>query len=175
MTTEEVIDTAEAVFIILELMEGGELFDHISRIGKLSERSTKTVFRQMVLAVKYLHDQGITHRDLKVCFIWFFNLFLLLNLILLYFQPENVLLGNTELGSTLVKLTDFGLSKFVNEESFMRTMCGTPLYVAPEVLLAEGKKSYSSQVDIWSLGVILFIWLVANLCFDNIFSQKCIT
>lgn len=57
-----------------------------------------------------------------------------------------------------MKLTDFGLSKFVGEESFMKTMCGTPLYVAPEVLLAEGRNSYGPQVDVWSLGVIFFIW-----------------
>lgn len=64
--TEEVFDTPDTVFIIMELMEGGELFDMISKCGKLSERSAKIVLRQMLLAVKYLHDQNITHRDLKV-------------------------------------------------------------------------------------------------------------
>lgn len=59
---------------------------------------------------------------------------------------------------TLVKITDFGLSKFVGEDSFMKTMCGTPLYLAPEVLKANGQKPYGPEVDVWSLGVILFVW-----------------
>lgn len=75
-------------------------------------------------------------------------------------QPENILLESVDVENCLVKLTDFGLSKFMDGESFMKTMCGTPLYVAPEVLLAEGRESYNSQVDVWSLGVIFFIWCV---------------
>lgn len=58
---------------------------------------------------------------------------------------------------TLVKITDFGLSKFVGEDSFMKTMCGTPLYLAPEVLRANGR-GYGPEVDVWSLGVIFFVW-----------------
>lgn len=73
------------------------------------------------------------------------------------FQPENVLLESKE-DDTLVKITDFGLSKFVGEDSFMKTMCGTPLYLAPEVLTANGQKSYGAEVDVWSLGVIFFVW-----------------
>jgi serine/threonine-protein kinase Chk2 len=59
---------------------------------------------------------------------------------------------------TLVKVSDFGLSKFVDSQSIMKTMCGTPLYVAPEVLETKGLGSYTKKVDIWSLGVILFVW-----------------
>lgn len=59
---------------------------------------------------------------------------------------------------TLVKITDFGLSKFVGEDTFMKTMCGTPIYLAPEVLKANGQRSYGPEVDVWSLGVILFVW-----------------
>lgn len=75
------------------------------------------------------------------------------------FQPENVLLESQE-DETLVKITDFGLSKFVGEHSFMKTMCGTPLYLAPEVLRANGQRCYGPEVDVWSLGVIFFVWYV---------------
>uniref|UniRef100_A0A2H1X294 SFRICE_017898 n=1 Tax=Spodoptera frugiperda TaxID=7108 RepID=A0A2H1X294_SPOFR len=144
ISTEEVFDSRDAVYIVLELMQGGELFDRITKQGHLSEQFTRFLFRQMVLAVKYLHSQGITHRDLK---------------------PENVLL-ESQGDDTLVKITDFGLSKFVGEDSFMKTMCGTPLYLAPEVLRANGQKSYGPEVDVWSLGVIFFVCLVGYLPFS---------
>ncbi|XP_072949165.1 ovarian-specific serine/threonine-protein kinase Lok [Epargyreus clarus] len=149
VSTEEVFDTREAVFIILELMQGGELFDRITRQGHLTEKLTRFLFRQMVLAVKYLHSQGITHRDLK---------------------PENVLLESKD-DETVVKITDFGLSKFVGEDSFMKTMCGTPLYLAPEVLKANGQSSYGPEVDVWSLGVILFVCLVGYLPFSTEYKE----
>ncbi|CAH0715605.1 unnamed protein product, partial [Brenthis ino] len=150
ISTEEVFDSQNAVYIVLELMQGGELFDRITKQGKLSERLTRFLFRQMVLAVKYLHSQGITHRDLK---------------------PENVLLESTE-DETLVKITDFGLSKFVGEDSFMKTMCGTPLYLAPEVLIANGQYTYGPEVDVWSLGVILFVCLVGYLPFSSDYKER---
>ncbi|XP_053609286.1 ovarian-specific serine/threonine-protein kinase Lok [Plodia interpunctella] len=145
ISTEEVFDSRETVYIVLELMQGGELFDRITKRGHLSEQLTRFYFRQMVLAVKYLHSQGITHRDLK---------------------PENVLLESKD-EKSLVKITDFGLSKFVGEDSFMKTMCGTPLYLAPEVLQANGQRCYGSQVDVWSLGVIFFVCLVGYLPFSS--------
>ncbi|CAG9561957.1 unnamed protein product [Danaus chrysippus] len=149
ISTEEVFESSDAVYIVLELMQGGELFDRISKQGRLSERLTRFLFRQMVLAVKYLHSQGITHRDLK---------------------PENVLLESKE-EETLVKITDFGLSKFVGEDSFMKTMCGTPLYLAPEVLRANGHNSYGPEVDVWSLGVIFFVCLVGYLPFSSDYKE----
>ncbi|XP_046965621.1 ovarian-specific serine/threonine-protein kinase Lok-like [Vanessa cardui] len=149
ISTEEVFDSCDAVYIVLELMQGGELFDRITKLGKLPERLTKFLFRQMVLAVKYLHSQGITHRDLK---------------------PENVLLESKE-EETIVKITDFGLSKFVGEDSFMKTMCGTPLYLAPEVLRGNGLNSYGPEVDVWSLGVILFVCLVGYLPFSSDYKE----
>ena len=135
----DVYDTPQAVYIILELVEGGELFDRVVATGQFDERTSKFLFRQMCLGVKYLHDRSITHRDLK---------------------PENVLLTLLDTNETLAKITDFGLSKFINETSLMKTFCGTPNYLAPEVLSTRGEASYSNKVDVWSLGVILYICLV---------------
>ncbi|CAH3110770.1 unnamed protein product [Porites lobata] len=134
---EDVFETPEVLYIILELVEGGELFDRIVSVTRFEEPTAKLLFYQMLVAVKYLHEQGITHRDLK---------------------PENVLLAS-EKNETVVKITDFGLSKVVGEQSLMKTLCGTPSYLAPEVLLTCGTGGYSKAVDLWSLGVILFICL----------------
>ncbi|CAF4916774.1 unnamed protein product, partial [Rotaria sp. Silwood1] len=135
----DVYDTPEAVYIVLELVEGGELFDRIVANGQFDETTSKFLFRQMCLGVKYLHDHSITHRDLK---------------------PENVLLTSPDTNETLIKITDFGLSRFINETTLMKTFCGTPNYLAPEVLSTHGEASYTNKVDVWSLGVILYICLV---------------
>ncbi|UJR09328.1 hypothetical protein I4U23_013571 [Adineta vaga] len=135
----DIYDTSNAVYIILELVEGGELFDRIVANAQFDEATSKFLFRQMCLGVKYLHDRSITHRDLK---------------------PENVLLTLPDTNETLVKITDFGLSRFINETSLMKTFCGTPNYLAPEVLSTRGEASYTNKVDVWSLGVILYICLV---------------
>ncbi|XP_064377916.1 serine/threonine-protein kinase Chk2 isoform X4 [Dromaius novaehollandiae] len=128
---------AEDYYIVLELMEGGELYDRVSRPIKMKEATCKLYFYQMLLAVKYLHDNGIIHRDLK---------------------PENVLLSSSE-ETCLIKITDFGQSKILGETSLMKTLCGTPTYLAPEVLNSLGTAGYSRAVDCWSLGVILFVCL----------------
>ncbi|XP_066593800.1 ovarian-specific serine/threonine-protein kinase Lok isoform X2 [Prorops nasuta] len=141
---EEIVDTPRTVYIVLELMEGGELFDRIKGTNGLPEPITKIFFYQMVLAVRYLHERGITHRDLK---------------------PENILLAdNAEV--TLIKISDFGLSKLVDAETMMKTFCGTPLYVAPEILKTHGRGAYTSQVDIWSLGIILYACLSSAMPFS---------
>ncbi|XP_041504683.1 serine/threonine-protein kinase Chk2 isoform X3 [Microtus oregoni] len=127
---------AEDYYIVLELMEGGELFDRVVS-KRLKEATCKLYFYQMLLAVQYLHENGIIHRDLK---------------------PENVLLSSQE-EDCLIKITDFGQSKILGETSLMRTLCGTPTYLAPEVLISNGTAGYSRAVDCWSLGVILFICL----------------
>ncbi|XP_072765279.1 myosin light chain kinase A isoform X2 [Anoplolepis gracilipes] len=141
---EDIHDTPTMMYIVLELMEGGELFDKIRRKGKLSEPCTKLIFYQVVLAVHYLHMQGITHRDLK---------------------PENILLKN-DFDRPLVKVSDFGLSKLVNAKTMMKTFCGTPMYVAPEILASLGRGSYTNQVDVWSLGVILYACLSGLVPFN---------
>eukprot|EP00478_Filoreta_tenera_P001264 GABV01001282.1.p1 GENE.GABV01001282.1~~GABV01001282.1.p1 ORF type:complete len:133 (+),score=37.14 GABV01001282.1:336-734(+) len=89
--------------------------------------------KQMLDAVRYLHDQGIAHRDLK---------------------PENILLARPD--SDEIKISDFGLSRIVGPNSFFKTVCGTPQYLAPEVLQND-KGGYDKEVDYWSMGVILYI------------------
>ncbi|XP_060105176.1 serine/threonine-protein kinase Chk2 [Heteronotia binoei] len=127
----------EDFYIVLELMEGGELFDKVLRPARLSEATCKFYFYQMLLAVQYLHEHGIIHRDLKL---------------------ENVLLSSPE-ENCLIKITDFGQSKIIGETSLMQTLCGTPNYLAPEVLTSAGTAGYGRAVDCWSLGVILFMCL----------------
>lgn len=134
---EDVYETNEKLFIVLELVEGGELFDRVVSRGRFQETTAKVIFYQILLACKYLHDNKISHRDLK---------------------PENILLVSDQT-ETLVKVTDFGLSKFVGEVSFMKTQCGTPTYLAPEIVAGGGISRYGRAVDCWSLGVILYICL----------------
>lgn len=142
---EDVIDTPEILYIVLELIEGGELFDKVVSINQYDEATAKLLFYQMVSACKYLHDQGITHRDLK---------------------PENILLS-TDDKETLIKITDFGLSKFVDAGSLMKTFCGTPTYLAPEILKTAGAGAYTKAIDAWSLGVILYICLAGYPPFSD--------
>ncbi|XP_062571619.1 serine/threonine-protein kinase Chk2-like [Saccostrea cucullata] len=142
---EDVVDTPDVLYIILELVDGGELFDKVVSIGQYDEPTAKLIFYQMVCAVKYLHDEGITHRDLK---------------------PENILLANEE-NETLIKVTDFGLSKFVDAGTMMKTFCGTPSYLAPEILLTAGMGAYTKAIDCWSLGVILYICLAGYPPFSD--------
>ncbi|KAL7818162.1 SMAD/FHA protein kinase [Trichoderma aethiopicum] len=136
------------VYLVLELAPEGELFNYIVRKQKLSEDETRKLFRQLFQGVKYLHDRNIVHRDIK---------------------PENILLVDQDLH---VKLADFGLAKIIGEESFTTTLCGTPSYVAPEIL-ADGKhRKYTKAVDIWSLGVVLYICLCGFPPFsDELYSR----
>nr|AAG59884.1 protein kinase Cds1 [Xenopus laevis]AAI66130.1 Protein kinase Cds1 [Xenopus laevis] len=134
---ENFFDSEDFYYIVLELMEGGELFDRVVNSTRLREPIAKLYFYQMLLAVQYLHENGVIHRDLK---------------------PENVLLSSTS-EECCIKITDFGQSKILGETSLMRTLCGTPTYLAPEVLNTAGTTGYSSAVDCWSLGVILFVCL----------------
>ncbi|KAI4487422.1 hypothetical protein M0804_005571 [Polistes exclamans] len=144
ISLEEIVDTPSTVYIVLELMEGGELFQRITSRGRLTENHAKLIFYQVVLAVNYLHDSGITHRDLK---------------------PENILLASNA-DVTLAKVSDFGLSKLVDAQTMMKTFCGTPMYVAPEILSTSGRDSYTNKVDIWSLGVILYACLSGSVPFN---------
>lgn len=130
----ELFDTDEFLFLVMELTTGGELFDRIVAKGCYTESEAATLVRRIVEAIKYLHDIGICHRDLK---------------------PENLLLGSAT-SDVDVKIGDFGLSKIISKKMMMQTACGTPGYVAPEVLDASG---YDREVDMWSVGVITYILL----------------
>jgi len=123
------------MLLFMELMSGGELFDSIVARGHYAERDAQDVTYKLLTALAYLHEQGIVHRDLK---------------------PENMLLTTAD-ASAEVKIADFGLGKILDEHSaVMQTACGTPGYIAPEVL---HRKGYGPSCDIWSLGVIVYILL----------------
>ncbi|KAK8027400.1 hypothetical protein PG991_004456 [Apiospora marii] len=129
---KDTFNERNAVYLVLELAPEGELFNHIVMKQKLTEDECRKLFIQLFQGIKYLHDRNIVHRDIK---------------------PENILVVDKEVH---VKLADFGLAKIIGEESFTTTLCGTPSYVAPEIL-AEGKhRKYTKAVDVWSLGVVLF-------------------
>jgi len=121
------------LYLVMELVTGGELFHKIVEIGSYSEKVAKGLVKQIVGAVKHLHDLNIAHRDLK---------------------PTNLLLKSPDTNE--IKLADFGLSKIVGPDSMMQTACGTPIYVAPEVLKGDG---YDKEVDCWGIGVIMYILL----------------
>jgi len=131
-------ETDKILYLVLELLTGGELFDTIIAKGHYSEADARAVTRTLLDSIKYLHSLGIAHRDLK---------------------PENILLKDKS-DAAAIKITDFGLSKIFADDAaaevVMKTACGTPGYVAPEVL---GHEAYSSQVDLWSIGVIVYILL----------------
>ncbi|KAL9105901.1 MAG: hypothetical protein Q9227_009012 [Pyrenula ochraceoflavens] len=132
---KDTFDEADGVYLVLELAAEGELFNYIVTKQKLSEEETRKVFIQLFQGIKYLHERSIVHRDIK---------------------PENILLTDKNLA---VKLADFGLAKIIGEESFTTTLCGTPSYVAPEILENTRHRKYTRAVDVWSLGVVLYICL----------------
>ncbi|KAL4761683.1 CAMK family serine/threonine-protein kinase [Aspergillus foveolatus] len=132
---KDTFDESDGVYLVLELAPEGELFNMIISKQKFTEKETRHIFRQLFEGLKYLHDRGIVHRDIK---------------------PENILVADNKL---TVKLGDFGLAKIIGEDSFTTTLCGTPSYVAPEILQESRRRKYTKAVDIWSLGVVLYICL----------------
>ncbi|KAM7018469.1 serine/threonine-protein kinase Chk2 [Tautogolabrus adspersus] len=151
--TEDFYQTDDSYYIVLELMEGGELFNRVKSQQQLKEHVAKLYFYQMLKAVQYLHSNGIIHRDLK---------------------PENILLSSHN-DVCLIKVTDFNQSRILEEAMLMRTLCGTPSYLAPEVFTHASTTGYSLAVDAWSLGVLLFVCLGGYPPFHESFSKKTIT
>ncbi|XP_051837735.1 calcium/calmodulin-dependent protein kinase type 1 isoform X1 [Antechinus flavipes] len=131
---DDIYECGGHLYLIMQLVSGGELFDRIVEKGFYTERDASRLICQVLDAVKYLHDMGIVHRDLK---------------------PENLLYYSLEEDSKIM-ISDFGLSKMEGSGSVLSTACGTPGYVAPEVL---AQKPYSKAVDCWSIGVIAYILL----------------
>nr|GLL37600.1 CBL-interacting serine/threonine-protein kinase 6-like [Ipomoea trifida] len=138
----EVMASKTKIYFAMELVRGGELFAKISK-GRLREESARNYFHHLISAVDFCHSRGVYHRDLK---------------------PENLLLDDD--GN--LKVTDFGLSAFsdhLRHDGLLHTTCGTPAYVAPEVI---GKKGYDgAKADIWSCGVILYVLLAGFLPFQD--------
>ncbi|KAH9261219.1 hypothetical protein BASA81_000923 [Batrachochytrium salamandrivorans] len=147
VSLKEVLASRTKIFIVLELVTGGELFDKIVAEGKFNETTARKYFQQLVAGTSYCHKQQVCHRDLK---------------------PENLLLDAEE----NLKISDFGLSSLYEQaagetdrRTLLHTTCGTPNYVAPEVLADKGYDG--AMADTWSIGVILFVFLAGFLPFDE--------
>lgn len=139
---KEVMATKTKIFFVMDYVRGGELFAKVAR-GKLKEDVARKYFQQLISAVDYCHSRGVSHRDLK---------------------PENLLLDENE----DLKISDFGLSALpeqLRNDGLLHTQCGTPAYVAPEVLRRKGYDG--AKADIWSCGVILYVLLAGFLPFQD--------
>uniref|UniRef100_A0A673MFK5 Serine/threonine-protein kinase DCLK2 n=1 Tax=Sinocyclocheilus rhinocerous TaxID=307959 RepID=A0A673MFK5_9TELE len=129
----EEMDTYSELYLVMELVKGGDLFDAITSTNRYTERDASGMLYNLANAIKYLHSLNIVHRDIK---------------------PENLLVYEHQDGSTSLKLGDFGLATVVDGPLY--TVCGTPTYVAPEIIAETG---YGLKVDIWAAGVITYILL----------------
>lgn len=147
---KEVYETPTKMFLVMELCDEGELCNLLKKRKTLNENETLTVIRQLADAIAYLHDLDIVHRDLKL---------------------ENILLCQPVANELLnIKISDFGLSYVKGSgESMMQSVCGTPMYMAPEVI---DEHEYSRQCDIWSIGVILYILLTGSPPFQAPTEEK---
>lgn len=139
----EVLASKKNVYIILEYVDGGEIFDRIVELGKLGEDEARKYFQQLICGVDYCHSRGVYHRDLK---------------------PENLLLDSN--GG--LKISDFGLGALSQQkwnDGLFHTQCGTPYYVAPEVMEEKGYEG--APADLWSCGIILYVFLAGYLPFKD--------
>ncbi|KAI5953226.1 RAD53 [Candida jiufengensis] len=149
----------ENYYIIMELVPGGDLMDFVAANGAIGEDATQVITKQILEGISYVHKLGISHRDLK---------------------PDNILIMQDD--PIFVKITDFGLAKFSDNSSLMKTFCGTLAYVAPEVITGKYgssqilndsfKNNYSSLVDIWSLGCLIYVLLTSHLPFNGKTQQQ---
>ncbi|XP_039142469.1 SNF1-related protein kinase catalytic subunit alpha KIN10-like [Dioscorea cayenensis subsp. rotundata] len=136
----EVVETNMDIYVVMEYVKSGELFDYIVEKGRLQEDEARHFFQQIISGVEYCHRNMVVHRDLK---------------------PENLLLDTKD----NVKIADFGLSNVMRDGHFLKTSCGSPNYAAPEVI--SGRLYAGPEVDVWSCGVILYALLCGTLPFDD--------
>ncbi|KAL5149994.1 SNF1-related protein kinase catalytic subunit alpha KIN10 [Glycine soja] len=133
-------ETPTDIYVVMEYVKSGELFDYIVEKGRLQEDEARHFFQQIISGVEYCHRNMVVHRDLK---------------------PENLLLDS----KFNIKIADFGLSNIMRDGHFLKTSCGSPNYAAPEVI--SGKLYAGPEVDVWSCGVILYALLCGTLPFDD--------
>ncbi|XP_039248045.2 uncharacterized protein LOC120325930 isoform X1 [Styela clava] len=136
----QVMETSSTIYLVCEYARNGELFDYITEQGRLPEEKAKKMFWQILTAVEYCHKNNVVHRDLKA---------------------ENLLLDS----NNNVKLADFGFSNFYQSGNMLSTWCGSPPYAAPEVF--EGKVYEGPHLDVWSLGVVLYVLVCGTFPFDG--------
>uniref|UniRef100_A0A7E4VJZ0 non-specific serine/threonine protein kinase n=1 Tax=Panagrellus redivivus TaxID=6233 RepID=A0A7E4VJZ0_PANRE len=136
----QVMETSNMIYLVTEYAPQGEIFDLIAKQGRLSENDAREKFWQIISAVDYLHKHNIVHRDLKA---------------------ENLLLDS----SFHIRLADFGFSNYYDKNDTLKTFCGSPPYAAPEVF--EGKEYNGPEIDIWSLGVVLYVLVCGVLPFEG--------
>ncbi|EJW82635.1 CAMK/PKD protein kinase, partial [Wuchereria bancrofti] len=141
---ESMFETKDKIFVVMEKMNGDMLEMILSQAaGRLDERVTKFLIMQILCALRYLHSKGIAHCDLK---------------------PENVLLSDLVNVFPQTKLCDFGYARFIGDAQFRKTIVGTPAYLAPEVLQ---KRGYNKSLDMWSVGVIIYVTLSGTFPFND--------
>ncbi|KFV74801.1 Serine/threonine-protein kinase SIK3, partial [Dryobates pubescens] len=136
----QVMETERMIYLVTEYASGGEIFDHLVAHGRMAEKEARRKFKQIVAAVHFCHCRNIVHRDLKA---------------------ENLLLD----ANLNIKIADFGFSNIFTPGQLLKTWCGSPPYAAPE--LFEGKEYDGPKVDIWSLGVVLYVLVCGALPFDG--------
>lgn len=142
MRIYDVFEGTKELFLVLEYVEGGELFDYLVNRGRLSSMEAFVYFRQIIHGLNYAHTFSIIHRDLK---------------------PENILISS--LSPTVIKIADWGMAAFAPPTLHLETSCGSPHYASPEIV--NGEKYQGTATDIWSCGVILFALLTGRLPFDD--------
>ena len=139
----ELFEDEEYILIIMEYINGGNLLSFVKKHRKVSEKTSKLLFKQIILGIKYIQEQNIVHRDIKL---------------------ENILIGL----NNNIKICDFGIGRVLSSpDELLFDQCGTPMYIAPEILLSSKKKGYKGfPVDIWSSGIVLYILLSGTLPFS---------
>ena len=144
----EVLHTNAEILMVMEYVPGGDLLDVLNTQPRFAEKEVRHIFGQVVCGVAFCHSLGVAHRDLK---------------------PENILIKRSadDGGGHQIKVADFGLSTLMPAGEFLKTACGSPHYVAPEILNFDGEAKYDGrEADVWSLGVILHVMLCYKLPFE---------